>query len=219
MIKISALSALVFAALLASPVDAHAQADQGGMMGQGPMMMAPGMMQGNPGWPGQQGWGMGPGMMGCPMGYMGMGPGMMGWCPMGYMGMGPGMMGPGMMGPGMMGPGMMGPGMMGPGMMGPGMMGQGMMGQGMGRGMMMGPGWGPMPHALPSDLSVEQVRHMLGHQLAWQGNPNLRLGTVEETDADTITAEIVTRNGELVQRLSIDRHTGAMQVVPVQPDQ
>ncbi len=36
---------------------------------------------------------------------------------------------------------------------------------------------------------------------------------------DTITAEIVTRNGELVQRLSIDRHTGAMQLVPVQPAQ
>ncbi|GIK98199.1 MAG: hypothetical protein BroJett029_24080 [Alphaproteobacteria bacterium] len=205
MIRTSALSALVFVALLASSADARAHSDQpGGMMGQGPMMMGPGMMQGGPGWAGHQGWGMGPGMMGCPMGY---------W------GTGPGMMGPGMMGPGM-GPGMMGPGMMGPGMMGPGMMGPGMMGQGMGRGMMMGPGSpGPMPHALPSDLSAEQVRHMLGHHLAWQGNPNLRLGTVEETSDDTITAEIVTQNGDLVQRLTIDRHTGAMQPAPAQPPQ
>jgi hypothetical protein len=144
------------------------------------------------------GYGMGPGMMG-----QGMAPGMMG----------PGMMGPGMMGP-MMGPGMMGPGMMGqgtwPGMMmgmGPGMMGRGMMGPGM-----MGQGMGPGPMtALPQDLSVENVRHMLEHQLAWQGNPNLKLGKVEEKDEDTILAEIVTQDGSLVQRLQIDRHTGSMQ--------
>jgi hypothetical protein len=151
-------------------------------MGQG---MGPGMMG-----PGM----MGPGMMG-----QGMGPGMMG------QGMGPGMMGPGMMGQGM-GPGMMGPGMMGQGM-GPGMMGPGMMGQGMGPGMM-GPGG---MAALPKDLSVDEVRHMLGHQLTSQGNPNLKLGKVEEKDADTIVAEIVTTDGAIVQRFQINRHTGWMQ--------
>jgi hypothetical protein len=125
-----------------------------------------------------------------------MGPGMMG------QGMGPAMMGPGMMGQGM-GPGMMmgpmmgvGPGMMGQGM-GPGMMGPGMMGGGMG--------------VLPQDLSIENVRHMLEHQLTWQGNPNLKLGKVEEKDKDTIVAEIVTQDGSLVQRLQVDRHTGSMQ--------
>lgn len=207
MIKISTLSALVFAALLASSADVLAHSEQsGGMMGHGPMMMDPGMMQGGSGWSGPQGWGMGPGMMGCPMGGGSWGPGAMGH------GM---MMGPGTMGPGMMGQGM-GRGMM----MGPGMMGPGMMDQGMGRGMMMGRGMqGAMPRALPSDLSADQVRHMLGHELAWQGNPNLKLGTVEETDDDTITAEIVTQNGGLVQRLVVDRHTGAMQPAPTQPSQ
>ena len=148
------------------------------------MMMGPGMM--------------GPGMMGPGM----MGPGMMG----------PGMMGPGMMGPGMMGPGMMGPGMMGPGMMGPGMMGQqpgnGMgMGQGPGFGMGMGPG-GPFAMPLAKDLSADDVRHMLEHRLAWHGNERLKVGTVEEKDADTIVAEVVTAEGSVVQRLEIDRHTG-----------
>ena len=115
-----------------------------------------------------------------------------------------------MMGPGMMGQGM-GPGMMGPCPYGQGMMGPGMMGQGMGPGMM-GPGMGPgSMAALPQDLSVENVRHMLEHQLTWQGNPNLKLGKVEERDEDTIVAEIVTQDGSLVQRLQVDRHTGMMQ--------
>jgi hypothetical protein len=159
---------------------------------------------------GQYGQGAGPGMMGQGMGHGMMGSGMMGHGMMGQ-GMGPGMMGP-MMGPcpygqGMMGPGMPGQGMMGQGM-GPGMMGRGMM---MGPGMM-GQGMGPGPMtALPQDLSVENVRHMLEHQLAWQGNPNLKLGKIEEKDEDTIVAEIVTQDGSVVQELQVDRHTGMMQ--------
>lgn len=111
-------------------------------------------------------------------------------------------MGPGMMGQGM-GPGMMGS-CMGHGMMDPNMMGPNMMGQGMGRGMM---------QALPQDLSVESVRHMLEHQLSWQGNPNLKLGTVVEKDADIIVAEVVTKDGSVVQRFEVDRHTGGMRSV------
>jgi len=118
------------------------------------------------------------------------------------------------MGPGMMGPGYgMGHGyhtgqvMMGPRYhMGPGHgMGPGMMGPGYG----MGHGYG-MRQALPRDLTTEDVRHMLGHQLEWQGNPNLKLGKVEEKDEDTIVAEIVTNDGSLVDRLEVDRHTGRM---------
>lgn len=86
----------------------------------------------------------------------------------------------------------------------------GMMGQGMGPGMM-GQGMGPGPMmTLPQDLSVENVRHMLEHRLARQGNPNLKLGEVEENDEDTIEAEIVTQHGLLVQRWEMDRHTGWM---------
>ena len=107
----------------------------------------------------------------------------------------------------------MGPGMMGPGYgMGHGYhMGQGMMGPRyhMGPGQGMGPGYG-MHQALPRDLTTDDVRHMLGHQLEWQGNPNLKLGKVEEKDEDTIVAEIVANDGSLVDRLEVDRHTGRM---------
>lgn len=118
-------------------------------------------------------------------------------------GMGPGMMGPGMMGPGQgHGPG---PGYgMGPGMMGPG--------QGYGPGPAYGMGQG-MIQPLREDLSTADAKHMIEHRLTWQGNPNLKLGNVEEKDADTIVAEIVTTDGSVVQRLQINRHTGSMQPV------
>ncbi len=109
------------------------------------------------------------------------------------------------MGPGMMGQGQMGQGM-GQGQMGPGMMGQGQMGQGMGQGQM-GPG---MVQPLRQDLSAADVQHMMEHRLAWQGNPNVKVGKVEDKDDDTIVAEIVTQDGSLVQRLEVDRHTGWM---------
>lgn len=90
--------------------------------------------------------------------------------------------------------------------MGPGMMGQGQMGQGMGQGQM-GPG---MVQPLRQDLSAADVQHMMEHRLAWQGNPNVKVGKVEDKDDDTIVAEIVTQDGSLVQRLEVDRHTGWM---------
>ncbi|WP_146193124.1 hypothetical protein [Maritimibacter sp. 55A14] len=123
-----------------------------------------------------------------------------------------GHMGPGMMGQGM-GPGMMNPGYMGQGM-GPGMMmNPGYMGQGMGPGMMMNPRFSDQGRMQPlrNDLGADDVRHMMEHRLAWQGNPNIKLGNVEEIDEDSIVAEIVTQDGSLVQRIEVDRHTGWMQ--------
>jgi hypothetical protein len=120
------------------------------------------------------------------------------------------------MGPMMGQQGQMGQGM-GPGMMGQQgqmpMMGHGMMGHGMGSGMMgQGQGMGPgMMQPLRQDLTAADVQHMMEHRLSWQGNPNVKVGTVEEKDDDTIVAEIVTQDGSLVQRLEVDRHTGRMQ--------
>ncbi len=111
-------------------------------------------------------------------------------CPMGT-GM---MMGPGAMGPGMMGPGMMG--MMGPGMMGPMM------------------GWYGQPQA-NLNLSVDDVRGSVERWIAMTGNPRLKPGKVTATNADTITAEVVTVDKEaLVQRYAVNRHTGYWQQVP-----
>jgi hypothetical protein len=155
--------------------------------------------------PGMMG-GYGPGMMG------GYGPGMMG-------GYGPGMMGgygPGMMGGGY-GRGWMGNGGYGPNMMasgcGPWMMGPAMMGA-YGRGMMGGDAAGMMPWAgsgrqAALNLTPQQVKTQLQHWLAWRGNPHLKVGPVKEKDADTVTADIVTKDNSLVQRYDIDRHTGA----------
>lgn len=193
-------------------------------IGAGPgMMQGQGMPGGGPGgWPG--GWSGGcPG--GCP-GWMqqppsgpdgnrfsGPMPMMRGWGN-GYAIPGPmmqgyderrgyGMPGYGPMGSGMMGQGMMHPGMMHPGMMGPGM-GQGMMG----RGMIYG-----MPDRYDQEIAPEQVREMLQRRLDWHGNPRLKLGEIKPTEHGEILADIVTQEGSLVQRLAIDRRTGALRQV------
>ena len=126
----------------------------------------------------------------------------------GMMGAGYGMMGPGY-GYGMMGPGY-GYGMMGPGMMqgwaggyGPGMMGGW---GGMGPGMM---GYGPGYNDGDRKITTDQVKIYLQQMIR---NPNLTVGEVKEKDADAITADIVTKQGnQLVQRLDFNRHNGFVQ--------
>ncbi|WP_140056122.1 hypothetical protein [Oceanibaculum nanhaiense] len=183
--------------------------------GMGPGMGAgPGMMQGQGmpgGWPGglPGGWmqqspggpdsdrfpGAMPMMRGWGNGYAMPGPMMQGYDDRGTYGM----RGYGAMGPGMMHPGMMGPGMMGPGMMGPGMMGQGMI-------------YG-MPDRYDQEITPDQVREMLQRRLDWHGNPRLKLGEIKPTEHGEILADIVTQEGSLVQRLAIDRRTGALRQV------
>jgi hypothetical protein len=108
-----------------------------------------------------------------------------------------------------------GPGwMMGPGY-GYGMMGgygPGYMMQGYGGGYAMGPGmmygYGPANEG-NLNLSVDQVKNYLQHMIR---NPNLKVGDVKEKDADTIVAEIVTKQGNaLVQKLDFNRHSGFVQ--------
>jgi hypothetical protein len=173
--------------------------------------------QGMPMQPGMMGQTMGPGMMG----QGSMGPGMMGQMPgaMGQGGMwhtGPHMMSPaemqqmmahmgGMMGQRGhgMGSGMMG--QMGPGMMGPGMMGQG--GSGMAPGMM-GPGLQGFRVVPTMELSTDDVRRFLERHISAHGLTRLEVGEVTQTDDETITADIVTREGSLALRLEIDAYTG-----------
>lgn len=143
---------------------------------------------------------MGPGMMG------GYGPGM-GYGPGGY-GYGPGMgsgMGPGMgYGPGQ---GMMG-GYGHPGY-GPGHM------MGYGPGMMNG-GYGqPCPGAAAGsgkDLTEADVKKSLEARLRWMGNDRLKVGKVATKD-DSIVADVVTKDGSLVDRYAVDPKTGVWQRV------
>jgi len=122
-------------------------------------------------------------------------------------------------GPGMMGGYGPGYGMMGgygPGWHGGGY-GPGMMGGGYGPGWMMhGGGYGPgMMYGYASgnqgdlNLTADQVKAYLQQMIR---NPNLTVGDVKEKDADTIVAEVVTKQGSsLVQRLDFNRHNGFVQ--------
>lgn len=56
-------------------------------------------------------------------------------------------------------------------------------------------------------LSVEDVRYYLTSQLERLKNKRLKLGDVTAEDG-SITADIVTVENSLVQRLKVDRHTG-----------
>jgi hypothetical protein len=60
------------------------------------------------------------------------------------------------------------------------------------------------------DLSVDDARKTLEQHLAWLGNSRLQVGPVTVVDDNTLAADIVTKDGSLVEKLVIDRHTGAM---------
>jgi hypothetical protein len=129
-------------------------------------------------------------------------------------GTGRGMMGGDMMGSGMMqgGGGGMNCPMMGGMMQGrQSMMGSGMMGPEMMRG-----GTGGMTALFGSrvvptmNLSVDDVRGYLTARLDRLGNKRLKIGNIN-AEGGSITAEIVTADNSLVQRMRVDRSTGSIE--------
>jgi hypothetical protein len=177
-----------------------------GFIPQGNAQMGPGMM-------GQGGYGMmGPAQTG-PEGY-----GQWNYCPYcgrplpgGGYGPGYGMGGYGMGGYGMMG-GRGGYGMMGQGGygMGPGMMGQGGYG-------MMGPGagqpYGPQYQGNRKALTEEDAKGILENYLEASGNPNLKLGKIEDKGNDFEASIVTKKEGALVDKIAIDKRTGWMRPV------
>lgn len=101
----------------------------------------------------------------------------------------------------------------GPGMMrgygpdygpGPGMM------QGYGRGSAVQGDQNANQNTTPNlNLTVDDVKTRVEGWLNARGNPRLKVGEVKEKNADTITADVVTKDNSLVQRFIVDRHTGA----------
>jgi len=80
-------------------------------------------------------------------------------------------------------------------------------------GMMGGRGLGPdllygMPHDGDREMTPGKVRAFLERQLAWHGNPRLRIGEIGMAADGSITAEIVTLDGSLVQKLAFNRYPG-----------
>jgi hypothetical protein len=74
---------------------------------------------------------------------------------------------------------------------------------------MMGYGYGRSGDAQGKlNLTSDDVKSRMERWLTWRGNPRLKLGEVKEKDADTITADIVTKDNSLVERFLVDRHTG-----------
>ena len=111
--------------------------------------------------------------------------------------------------------------------MGPGMMGRGsgtspgMMGPGYGMGPCYGRGTGSMGRSpeqgkirpgsgrVETPLNEEGARTVVENYLQSTRNPNLKLGNIIEQD-DAFEAEIVTKDGSLVDKLLVDKSSGWM---------
>jgi|GEM_PF-2986669 len=112
------------------------------------------------------------------------------------------------------GPANFGPGMRGDRRMsrfgGPQSGGPGQFGPGQGR----GPGGSDFFQGVEAGLqadgviSTDEIKGLLEKRLAMWNNPNVKVGNVVEKDDNTISAEIVTKDGSLVQNLEFDRKTG-----------
>ncbi len=114
------------------------------------------------------------------------------------------------------GQGMPGRGMM----MNPNMMGRGMMrDQGkIGQGMMMKPnsmgrgGYGQQYGQSPKPLKEDDVRIILENYISAARNPNLKLGKITENE-DFFEAEIVTKEGSLVDKLIVGKLSGMLRSI------
>lgn len=85
----------------------------------------------------------------------------------------------------------------GPGMTGPGMM-----------------GWGQSQQQANLNLSANDVKVYLERWIASTANPNIKVGSVVEKDATTITADVVTKDDTVVQKFLFDRRSGSYRPTP-----
>lgn len=92
-------------------------------------------------------------------------------------------------------------------------MGPGMMGPGYGRGYGMGPGYGyqsgPPYQQPPKPMEEKDAKALVENYLTSNRNPNLKLGKIEDR-GNAFEAEILTKNGSLVDKILIDKATGWM---------
>jgi hypothetical protein len=59
------------------------------------------------------------------------------------------------------------------------------------------------------NLSVDDVRGYITARLKRLNNKRLKIGDIKSDDG-TITADVVTADNSLVERMKVDRHTGAI---------
>lgn len=102
--------------------------------------------------------------------------------------------------------------------MGPGMMwnrGDWSGGPGWGQGGMMGsgPGYGHRSYNRSGQpITMDQAKVLVEHYLTTMGNPNLKSGKITDNDK-YFEAEIVTKDGSLVDKLMVNKQTGWMKSV------
>jgi hypothetical protein len=69
------------------------------------------------------------------------------------------------------------------------------------------------PLGSPEEMTEDRVRTLLEQQLTSLGNPRLRLGALDTAGDGSITAEIVTVDGSLVQKLAFNRYPGLVRQI------
>ncbi|APH70658.1 hypothetical protein [Aquibium oceanicum] len=69
------------------------------------------------------------------------------------------------------------------------------------------------PLGTPDEMTEDRVRALLEQQLTNLNNPRLRLGEIGTASDGSITAEIVTVDGSLVQRLAFNRYPGLVRQI------
>lgn len=84
-----------------------------------------------------------------------------------------------------------------------GQTGSGMPGRPGGQALLLG-----LPLDSPQEMTEDRVRALLEQQLTILANPRLRLGELGTASDGSITAEIVTVDGSLVQKLAFNRYPG-----------
>lgn len=71
-----------------------------------------------------------------------------------------------------------------------------------------------VPPAAQQEMTPERVRAFLEARLEWHGNPRLEIGEIATLEDGSITAEIITVDGSLVQKLAFNRYPGLFRQVP-----
>lgn len=69
------------------------------------------------------------------------------------------------------------------------------------------------PLGTPEEMTEDRARALLEQQLTSLGNPRLRLGEIGTAADGSITAEIVTVDGSLVQKLAFNRFPGLVRQI------
>lgn len=69
------------------------------------------------------------------------------------------------------------------------------------------------PLGSPEEMTEDRVRTLLEQQLTSLGNPRLKLGALDTAGDGSITAEIVTVDGSLVQKLAFNRYPGLVRQI------